>query len=86
MYFDLLNTTNTLSPRLRLVSSEAVQLVQSKIRRSNLQFSPVILLSTKIISLPKMIQNKITLKSTLNFITFYIAPVLITNQKSDFLQ
>ena len=39
MYFDLLNTTNTLSSRL--VSLEAVQLVQSKIRWSNLRFSPV---------------------------------------------
>ena len=40
MYFDLLNTTNTLSSRL--VSLEAVQLVQSKIRWSNLRFSPVL--------------------------------------------
>ena len=39
MYFDLFNTTNTLSSRL--VSLEAVQLVQSKIRWSNLRFSPV---------------------------------------------
>ena len=40
MYFDLLNTTNTLSSRL--VSLEAFQLVQSKIRWSNLRFSPVV--------------------------------------------
>ena len=34
----------------------------------------------------KIIQNEITLKSTLHFITFYFAPVLFTNGKSHFLQ
>ena len=43
MYFDLLNTTNTLTSRL--VSLEAVQLVQFKIRWSNLRFSPVTILN-----------------------------------------
>ena len=51
-----------------------------------LQTKTIILLSTKIISLAKIIQNEITLKSTLHFITFYFAPVLFTNRKSDFLQ
>ena len=39
MYFDLLNISNTLPSGL--ASLEAVQLVQSKIRWSNLRFSPV---------------------------------------------
>ena len=51
-----------------------------------LQTKTIILLSTKIISLAKIIQNEITVKSTLHFITFYFAPVLFTNRKSDFLQ
>ena len=51
-----------------------------------LQTKTIILLSTKIISLAKIIQNKITLKSTLHSLTFNFAPVLFTNRKSDFLQ
>ena len=51
-----------------------------------LQTKTIILLSTKIISLAKIIQNKITLKSTLHSLTFNFAPVLFTNWKSDFLQ
>ena len=51
-----------------------------------LQTKTIILLSTKIISLAKIIQNKITLKSTLHSLTFNFATVLFTNRKSDFLQ
>ena len=51
-----------------------------------IQTKTIILHSIKIISLAKIIQNEITLKSTLHFITFYFAHVLFTNRKSDFLQ
>ena len=51
-----------------------------------LQTKTIILLSTKIISLAKIAQNKITIKSTLHSLTFNFAPVLFTNRKSDFLQ
>ena len=51
-----------------------------------LQTKTIILLSTKIISLAKIIQNKISLKSTLHSLTFNFATVLFTNRKSDFLQ
>ena len=49
-----------------------------------LQTKAIILLSTKIISLAEILENKITLKSTLSLLTLNFTPVLFTNQKSDF--